>query len=61
MLDLNEKFMQYSMMKRSVDSNRVLYDTLQTSIKEQGVTEQTQTVNIWVIKGSIAYCAIKTK
>ncbi len=50
MLDLNEKFMQYSMMKRSVDSNRVLYDTLQTSIKEQGVTEQTQTVNIWVIK-----------
>jgi len=50
MLDLNEKFMQYSMMKRSVDSNRILYDTLQTSIKEQGVTEQTQTVNIWVIK-----------
>jgi succinoglycan biosynthesis transport protein ExoP len=50
MLDLNEKFMQYSIMKRDVDSNRILYDTLQTSIKKQGVTEQSQSVNIWVIK-----------
>lgn len=50
MLDLNEKFMQYSIMKREVESNRVLYDTLQTNIKQQGVTEQSQSVNIWVIK-----------
>ena len=50
MLNLNEKFMQYSIMKREVESNRVLYDTLQTSIKQQGVTEQSQSVNIWVIK-----------
>jgi len=50
MLNLNEKFMQYSIMKRDVDSNRILYDTLQTSIKKQGVTEQSQSVNIWVIK-----------
>lgn len=49
-LTLNEKFMQYSIMKREVDSNRVLYDTLQSSIKQQGVTEQSQSVNIWVIK-----------
>jgi capsular exopolysaccharide synthesis family protein len=49
-LDLNEKFVQYSIMKREVDSNRVLYDTLQTNIKQQGVTEQSQSVNIWVIK-----------
>lgn len=49
-LDLNEKFMQYSIMKREVESNRVLYDTLQASIKQQGVTEQSQSVNIWVIK-----------
>ncbi len=49
-LDLNEKFVQYSIMKREVDSNRVLYDTLQTNIKQQGVTEQAQSVNIWVIK-----------
>jgi capsular exopolysaccharide synthesis family protein len=50
MLDLNEKFMQYSIMKRAVDSNRVLYDTLQSSIKNQSVTEQAQSVNIWVIE-----------
>ncbi len=49
-LNLNEKFMQYSIMKREVDSNRVLYDTLQAGIKQQGVTKQSQSVNIWVIK-----------
>ncbi len=49
-LNLNEKFVQYSIMKREVDSNRVLYDTLQANIKQQGVTEQSQSVNIWVIK-----------
>ncbi len=49
-LNLNEKFMQYSIMKREVDSNRVLFDTLQSGIKKQGVTEQSQNVNIWVIK-----------
>ncbi len=49
MLDLNEKFMQYSLMKRTVDSNRVLYDTLQTSIKKQGFTEQSQNISIWVV------------
>jgi len=48
-LDLNEKFVQYSILKREVDSNRLLYDTLQTNIKKENITEQTQTVNIWVI------------
>ncbi len=51
-LNLNEKFMQYSIMKREVDSNRVLYNTLQSGIKKQGVTEQSQNVNIWVIKNA---------
>jgi capsular exopolysaccharide synthesis family protein len=50
MLDLNEKFIQYSILKREVDSSRMLYDTLQASIKKEGVTEQTQSVNIWVVK-----------
>mgnify|MGYP000329029316 CR=1 FL=1 len=49
MLDLNEKFVQYSILKREVDANRLLYDTLQTNIKKENITEQTQTVNIWVI------------
>ncbi len=50
MLNSNEKFMQYQIMKREVDSNRVMYETLQTGIKKESVTEQSQSVNIWVIK-----------
>ncbi len=50
MLGSNEKFMQYQIMKREVDSNRVMYETLQAGIKQEGVTEQSQSVNIWVMK-----------
>jgi capsular exopolysaccharide synthesis family protein len=48
-LGLNERFVQYSILKREVDANRLLYDTLQTNIKKENITEQTQSVNIWVI------------
>ncbi|MBM9514825.1 GumC family protein [Desulfogranum marinum] len=47
-LDLNEKFIQYGILKREVDANRALFDTLNLRIKEQGVTEYTQQVNVWV-------------
>ena len=50
MLGSNEKFMQYQIMKREVDSNRVMYETLQAGIKQEGVTDQSQSVNIWVMK-----------
>lgn len=50
LLDMNERFMQYTIMKREVDMNRVLYDNLTSSIKTANVTEQSQDVNIWVIK-----------
>ena len=49
-LNLNEKFIQYSILKRDVDSNRVLYDSLESSIKTESVTEQSQSVNIWVVR-----------
>ncbi len=49
-LNLNEKFIQYSILKRDVDSNRVLYDALEASIKTESVTEQSQSVNIWVVR-----------
>ncbi|MFO7558527.1 MAG: polysaccharide biosynthesis tyrosine autokinase, partial [Desulfobacterales bacterium] len=48
-VDLNEKFVQYGIMKREVDTNRHLYTALITKIKEQRITEQIQTINIWVI------------
>ncbi|MFT5701701.1 MAG: succinoglycan biosynthesis transport protein ExoP [Desulforhopalus sp.] len=50
MLNSNEKYMQFKIMKREVDSNRVMYETLQDGIKRKGVTDQSQSVNIWVMK-----------
>ena len=50
MLDVNERFTQYSIMKREVDTSRVLYDALSSSIKKASVTEQSQDINIWVVK-----------
>ncbi len=52
LLNLNEKFIQYSIMKRDVDANRVVYESLTSSIKKEGVTEQSQSVNVWVIKNA---------
>ena len=57
-LNLNEKFIQYSILKREVDANRMLYETLQTNIKKEGVTEQSQSVNIWVIKNADFHYAL---
>jgi succinoglycan biosynthesis transport protein ExoP len=53
LLNLNEKFIQYSIMKRDVDANRVVYESLTSSIKKEAVTEQSQTVNVWVIKNAV--------
>ncbi len=50
LLDINERFTQYSIMKREVDTSRVLYDALSASIKKASVTEQSQDINIWVVK-----------
>ncbi|MBU0943582.1 MAG: polysaccharide biosynthesis tyrosine autokinase [Proteobacteria bacterium] len=50
MLNINERFMQYSIMKREVDMNRVVYDALTESIKKADVTEQSQDIKIWVVE-----------
>jgi len=50
MLDVNERFTQYSIMKREMEMNRVLYDTLTSNIKKSNVTNQVQDINIWVVK-----------
>jgi polysaccharide biosynthesis transport protein len=49
-VNLNERFIQYGMLKREVDTNRNLYDALVAKVKEQNVTEKTQTVNVWVVE-----------
>lgn len=49
-LDVNEKFIQYGVLSRAVDTNRQLYDALIKRIKEQSVTEEIQTVSVWVVE-----------
>ncbi|MFH2124027.1 MAG: polysaccharide biosynthesis tyrosine autokinase [Pseudomonadota bacterium] len=50
MLNVNERFTQYSIMKREADMSRVLYDSLTSSIKQVNVTDQAQDIKIWVVK-----------
>lgn len=52
MIEKNEKFMQYSFMKRDLEMSRVLYDTLMQNIKQASATEQSQMVKIWVVKNA---------
>lgn len=47
---LNEKFVQHSILKREVDSNRVLYQTLLKELKKQSIAKQNQAVNVWVVE-----------
>ena len=49
---LNEKFIQFNILKREVNTNRQLYDALLTKVKEQGVTDQVQAVKVWVIENA---------
>ena len=49
-IDLNEKFIQYGILKREIDSNRLLYEALIKKINEQSATEQTQTVTVWIVE-----------
>jgi capsular exopolysaccharide synthesis family protein len=48
--NLNEKYIQLSILKREVETNRNLYDALMKKLKESDITEESQTVNVWVIE-----------
>ncbi len=47
---LGEKSIQLNILKRRVDTNRFLYEALIKQMKEKGITEQSQSVNVWVIE-----------
>jgi len=49
-LNLNEKFIQYGVLTREVETSRQLYDALIKRIKEQSVTEEIRTVDVWVVE-----------
>jgi len=50
LINLKGRMIQYDILKREADTNRALYDALIKRIKQQSASEQTQTVNIWVVK-----------
>ena len=50
LMDVNERFIQYSIMKREVDSSRALYEALTSTLKKASVTEESQNVNIWIMR-----------
>lgn len=47
---LNEKFIQYGALKRSVNTNRQLYDALMLKLKEKSITEETSPINLWIVE-----------
>ncbi len=48
-LELNAKMVQYGVLKREVESNRFLYESLLRRIKETEVTTDLQTTNITIV------------
>lgn len=49
-IGLNEKMMEYNIINREVESNRQIYDALLKKIKEQGIIEQSRTVNVMIVE-----------
>jgi capsular exopolysaccharide synthesis family protein len=51
-LGLNEKYVEYSALKREVDTNRQIYDALFARIKDQAVSGERQPVNISIVENA---------
>ncbi|MBI5640005.1 MAG: polysaccharide biosynthesis tyrosine autokinase [Nitrospirae bacterium] len=49
-LNLSEKFIEYGVLNREVETNRQLYDALIKKVKEQSITDNVQTVNVLVVE-----------
>jgi polysaccharide biosynthesis transport protein len=49
LLDLQQKMVQYNLLKKDVDSNQQLYTSLLTRAKETGVSEKIEATNIRII------------
>ncbi|MGB5686239.1 MAG: polysaccharide biosynthesis tyrosine autokinase [Candidatus Electrothrix sp.] len=50
MLNMNERFVQYTVLNRDKEMNRTVYDALSSSIKKTNVTAQAMDIRIWAIK-----------
>jgi len=48
-VSLNEKFVQYNILKREIETNQNLYNVLMSRMKEQSMTEQAHKINVWIV------------
>ena len=49
-ITLNEKYVQYKILQRDVETYRHLYNALIAKIKEQTLAEEVQPVNVWTVE-----------
>ncbi len=49
-LNMNEKLIQYNILKREVDTGKILYQALIKQIKERSATDQTHKVDVSIIE-----------
>ncbi|MCI5178550.1 MAG: polysaccharide biosynthesis tyrosine autokinase [Candidatus Electrothrix sp. AW3_4] len=52
MLNMNERFVQYTILNRDKEMNRTVYDALSSSIKKINVTAQAMDIRIWAVKNA---------
>ena len=50
LLDMNERFVQYTILNRAKELNQSVFNALSTSIKKTNLTAQSQDVKIWVVR-----------
>jgi polysaccharide biosynthesis transport protein len=49
-VSLNEKFVQYEILKREIESHQNIFNALVSRTSEQSVTEKAQNINVWVVE-----------
>ncbi len=47
---LNEKFVQYEILKREIENHQKLFDALTSRVGEQSITEKAQNINVWIVE-----------
>lgn len=52
-ITLSEKYVQYKILKRDVETYRHLYNALIAKIKDQTLSEEVQPVNVWTVEAAV--------
>ena len=52
-ITLSEKYVQYKILNRDVETYRHLYNALIAKIKDQTISEEIQPVNVWIVEAAV--------